>query len=79
METAEKARAAELALLSPEQLAAFLGVGRSFAYKLLADGSIPSVKLGRLRRVRRQDAYRFVERLAKSQGFEPVVEDETPE
>ncbi len=48
-------------LLSPEQLADYLGCGRTYAYQLLAQGSIPSFKLGKLRRVRQVDVDRFVE------------------
>jgi len=48
-------------LLSPEQLADYLGCGRTYAYGLLANREIPSFKLGKLRRVRRVDVDRFVE------------------
>ena len=53
--------------LSPEDVAVLVGCGRTTAYKLLADGSIPSFTVGRLRRVRRADAERFIEeRIAAS-------------
>ncbi len=40
--------------LSPKEVAVVLGCGRTFAYKLLAAGTIPNFKIGRkLRRVRR--------------------------
>ena len=48
-------------LLSPEQLAEYLGLGRTFAYQLLAQKSIPSVKLGKLRCVRKTDVDRYIE------------------
>ena len=48
-------------LLSPEQLADYLGCGRTYVYGLLARGEIPSFKLGKLRRVRRADVDVFVE------------------
>jgi excisionase family DNA binding protein len=63
--TMEMPRTVEPAMLSPEELATYLGCGRTYAYGLLADGSIPSVKLGRLRRVRRVDADAFIEHLAE--------------
>jgi excisionase family DNA binding protein len=47
-------------LLSAEELAQELGVGRTTAYALLWSGTIPSMKLGRLRRVRREDLDRFI-------------------
>ena len=53
-------------LMGPEELAQFLGIGRTYAYRLLSEGEIPSVRLGRLRRVRRVDAEKFVQ--ARSNG-----------
>jgi excisionase family DNA binding protein len=47
-------------LLTPEELAQYLNCGRTYAYRLLALGEIPSLKLGKLRRVRRTDAKRYV-------------------
>ena len=47
--------------LSPEDLAVLVGCKRTSAYKLLADGSIPSFTVGRLRRVRRAGVERFIE------------------
>ena len=47
--------------MSPEELAKFLGLGRTRTYELLSAGIIPSVRIGRLRRVRRTDVDRFVE------------------
>jgi excisionase family DNA binding protein len=47
--------------MSPEEPGQFLGIGRPFAYRLLSEGEIPSVRLGRLRKVRRTDAEKFVE------------------
>ena len=49
-------------ILSPEELAEFLGCSRTFAYKLLAERAVPSFKVGRLRRVRLSDARDYVER-----------------
>lgn len=47
--------------MSPEELAEFLRLGRTFTYRLLAEGEIPCARIGRLRRVRRTDAEKFVE------------------
>ncbi len=47
--------------MSPEELSAFLGIGRSYCYELLRDEEIPSFKIGRLRKVLRRDAERFLE------------------
>jgi excisionase family DNA binding protein len=48
-------------MMSPEQLALFLGLGRTYTYQLLKSKAIPSIRIGRLRRIRRADAERFVE------------------
>jgi excisionase family DNA binding protein len=56
-------------LLSAEDLARELGVGRTTAYSLLWSGTIPSMKVGRLRKVRRSDVDAFIEaRLEKTSG-----------
>lgn len=47
-------------LLSAEDLAQRLGVGRTTAYSLLWSGTIPSMKVGRLRKVRREDLESFI-------------------
>ena len=48
-------------LMSPEQLADYLGIGRTFAYQLLAQKRIPSFTIGKLRRVRKADVDRYIE------------------
>ena len=52
-------------VLTPEELAAFLKVGRTYAYGLLASGAIPSFKLGGLRRIRRRDAEAFLRQVVQ--------------
>jgi excisionase family DNA binding protein len=47
-------------LLSAEDLARELGIGRTTAYSLLWSGTIPSMKVGRLRKVRREDLESFI-------------------
>ena len=47
-------------LLSAEDLAQELGVGRTTAYSLLWSGTIPSMKVGRLRKVRREDLDSYI-------------------
>ena len=48
-------------LLSADELACELGVGRTTAYSLLWSGVIPSMKVGRLRKVRREDLEAYIE------------------
>ncbi len=51
-------------LLSLNGLAEYLSCSRTLAAKLISDGTIPSLKMGMLRRVRRVDADRATPRLA---------------
>lgn len=55
-------------VFSPLQAADYLGCGRTYLYKLMADGDIPSFKLGKLRRIRRKDLAAYVEERAGEQG-----------
>jgi excisionase family DNA binding protein len=48
-------------ILSPEELAVVLNIGRTLTYRLIAQKVIPSFRVGRLRRVRRSDVERYVE------------------
>ena len=48
-------------LLTVEQVQQLLKVGRTFAYSLTKSGELPSYRVGRLLRVRRQDVDRWLE------------------
>lgn len=50
------------ALLTPAEVQAWLGCGRTKVYELLQAGEIRSYRVGRLVRVRREDAEEFLER-----------------
>lgn len=55
---------ADVALvLSVEQAAAALGIGRTFMYALVRRGAVESVKIGRLRRVPAEALHDFVRSL----------------
>jgi excisionase family DNA binding protein len=55
-------------LLSVEELSRELGIGRTTAYSLLWSGAIPSMKVGRLRKVRCEDLEAFLaERMESAQ------------
>jgi len=47
--------------MSPAEVRQHLGLGRTYTYQLLATRAIPSVRIGRLRKVRRSDLDAFVE------------------
>jgi excisionase family DNA binding protein len=55
-------------LLTPEEAAGRLRIGRTFIYALLREGVIPSVKIGRARRVRAADLDAYVRSLLEEQG-----------
>lgn len=69
MQEGSGATAAERLLYTPEQAAHALGIGRSTLYVLLADGSIPSVRIGRRRRIPVDGLRRYVASLV----FEPTT------
>ena len=47
-------------LVTVEEAARLLGCGRSFAYNLVLSGQLPTVKLGRLRRVPVGELNRYI-------------------
>ncbi len=49
-------------LMTPVELQAWLGCGRTKVYELLQAGEIRSYRVGRLVRVRREDVEQFLER-----------------
>ena len=55
-----KDRAAQRLLLTVEEAADCLCVGRTYMFDLIASGVVPSVRIGKLRRVRREDLERYV-------------------
>lgn len=44
-----------------DELIRWLGLGRTKTYELLRSGEIPSYKIGRVRRIRRQDIEAWLE------------------
>lgn len=58
-------------LLTPEQAAATLGVGRTYVYALIRDERLRSITLGRSRRIPYACLVDFVESLRRS-ADEPV-------
>ena len=60
-------RPEEREVLSPRELAAYLGCSDSYVAELLANGSIKSFKVGRLRKIRLADARRFIDERAREE------------
>lgn len=54
-------------LLSPDETCDMLGVRRSTLFKMLESGEIPSLKVGRLRRIPAQQLYEWVQRQVDQQ------------
>ena len=71
----------EKMLLTVPEAAMRLGLGRSFVYQLVMTGELPSVKLGRARRVSVRAIDEYVERLQGEQvpAAPPVAKCKTPE
>lgn len=57
----ERQVADEQLLYTPVQVADALGLSRAKTYGLLRDGELPSIKIGRSRRVTRDDLQAFIE------------------
>lgn len=55
-------------LYSPEAAAALVGISRSRLFEMLAARTIPSVLIGRTRRIARADLVAFVEKLRAEQA-----------
>jgi excisionase family DNA binding protein len=62
----------EQLLLTVDEAAARIGIKRSFAYELIREGHLRSVKIGGARRVATVDVLAFVERLRK-EGYIPSI------
>ena len=52
-------------LLTVQQAAARLGIGRTLCYDLIASGALQTVQVGRLRRIPADELVAFVERLSR--------------
>lgn len=48
-------------LLKAVEVAEVLNVSRAFAYKLMRQGEIPSIRIGRSVRVRQQDLFTYID------------------
>jgi len=60
-------------LLKSEEIAQLLGVSKSFAYKLIRQGMVPSVRMGRSVRVRQEDLDIFIS--SSVQGSKPPIKE----
>lgn len=58
----------ETLLLTAEETARELRIARRRIFEMIADGTLPSVKIGRSRRVTRQAIEAYIARLEAAQG-----------
>jgi excisionase family DNA binding protein len=58
----------ERLVYSPAEAAAMLGCSRQHVYNLMASGQLPSLKLGRARRIRHEDLVAMVDSLVEQGG-----------
>ncbi|MGH3371724.1 MAG: helix-turn-helix domain-containing protein [Nocardioidaceae bacterium] len=62
-------------LLTPEDAAVVLSIGRSKLYELLATGELRSVRIGTSRRIPAEEVAAYVQRLARADRSEPQALD----
>ena len=55
-------------LLKGDEVARILDVSKTFAYLLMRQGKIPTVRMGRCVRVREQDLQEFIDNRVKDSG-----------
>lgn len=58
--------------VTPEEAAEMIGVSRTRIYQLLQRGAIPSLRLGKVRRIRVERIREYLEREEAQQAGEPV-------
>ncbi len=61
-------------LLTPEEVAAALGIGRTKVYELLSRGAISSVQIGRSRRITRNALDTYISDLVETRPGSPLDE-----
>src|SRR5215203_6495138 len=61
-ETSERPGSQDLQLLSIVEICRTLGMGKSWTYRRLKSGEIPSVKLGRSIKVKREDLEEYLQK-----------------
>lgn len=55
-------------VLTAEEAARYLAIGRTSMYAILRGRAVPSVQIGRSRRIRRRDLDLYLDRLAEEQA-----------
>jgi excisionase family DNA binding protein len=67
-------------LLTPEEAFAVINVGRAYGYRLIREGVIPSLKIGRLRRIPADALNEWVNsKLEEAIGSDHSAEKDAPD
>lgn len=59
----------EICLLKGNDVARLLNISRAFAYQLMRQGEIPTVKIGNAVRVRKEDLLAYIDHNRRGYGF----------
>ncbi|HUZ21712.1 MAG TPA: helix-turn-helix domain-containing protein [Acidimicrobiales bacterium] len=65
-------------LLTPEEAAELLGIGRTKCYELISAGALESIVIGRLRRIPRDALGEYVADVRRAQGVGRTVRPGSP-
>jgi len=58
----------EKLLLTPKEVQVALGISRPQVYKMLTDGTLPSIRIGRLIRISSAELHRWIEAQPKTKA-----------
>jgi excisionase family DNA binding protein len=59
----------EICLLKGNDVARMLNISRAFAYQLMRQGEIPTIRIGNAVRVRKEDLLAYIDQNRQSFGF----------
>jgi excisionase family DNA binding protein len=59
----------EICLLKGNDVARLLNISRAFAYQLMRQGEIPTIKIGNAVRVRKEDLLAYIDQNRRGFGF----------
>jgi excisionase family DNA binding protein len=61
--------ATEICLLKGNDVARMLNISRAFAYQLMRQGEIPTIRIGNAVRVRKEDLLAYIDQNRRDFGF----------
>ena len=69
----------EKLLLTVQEAAERLGIGRTLMYEIVLHGRIGTVRIGRCRRISPADLHDFVERLRRADSLDQISDESEPD